>query len=358
MTQLERLGWSPFFDESFLPWRARGFVPARVAEEHRERFVVLGERGETPAEPTGRLRFAAADRLELPAVGDWVALQPNGDSVALVHAVLPRRGAFLRRAAGDETVAQVVAANVDTAVVVTDADRDFNPRRLERYLALCRESGASPVILVNKCDLAGRLDELLARAVAIAAGAPVLAASAVTGRGLEALRERAEEGRTIAFLGSSGVGKSTLINRLLGEERLKTSAVRAADGRGRHTTTWRHLLLLPGGGVAIDTPGMRELRLWGDEESLGAAFQEVEALASGCRFADCRHEEEPGCAVLDALAGGSLDAERLESYRKLGRELRFLERKQDVRARLKEKARWKTVHRSVREHMKRKYGGG
>ncbi len=353
---LIRLGWQPAFAEAFAPHRTAGLVPARVAEEHRDRYLVQTETGELRAEITGRLRYTASTRLDLPAVGDWVALQLAGDAQGYIHAVLPRRTLLLRKAAGVLTEAQALAANVDVLFLVTDADRDFNLRRVERYLTLARESGARPVIVLNKADLSDRVPDLLSAVAGASAATPSLAISAKDGAGVERLHEWIGSGATAAFVGSSGVGKSTIINRLLGEERLKTSAIREHDGRGRHTTVSRQLLVLPRGGVVIDTPGMRELQLWADEESLEAAFGDVEERVARCRFSDCRHEREPGCAVREALEEGTLDRNHFESYRKLRREVRFLERKQDIRARLEEQARWKRVTRIGRENAQRKQG--
>jgi ribosome biogenesis GTPase len=353
---LHRLGWQAWFEEGFRPHREAGFVPARVAEEHRDRYEVFCSDGEHTAEVAGRLRYTASSRLDLPAVGDWVALQANGDSTAVIHGVLPRRTLLLRKAAGILTEAQIVAANLDTLFVVTDVDKDLNPRRLERYLTLARESKVRPVILLNKADLNAGAAELVREVEAVAGGAPVLAMSAIDGSGVEALAEYLGEGSTSAFIGSSGVGKSTIINRLLGEERLKTSRIREDDGRGRHTTSWRELLLLPEGGVVIDTPGMREVQLWADEESLDASFHDIEEIAAGCRFADCKHQSEPDCAVRRALEEGTLQPKRHESYLKLRRELHYLEMKQDVRVRLEHQALWRRRSRAAAEQMRMKYG--
>lgn len=355
---LRHLGWEESFEQAFGPHREAGFVPARVAEEHRDRYVIYGADGEHAAEVAGRLRYTASSRLDFPAVGDWVAVQPNGDSTAIIHAVLPRRTVLLRKAAGILTEAQILAANLDTLFIVTDVDKDFNPRRLERYLTLARESKVQPVILLNKADLNDAAAELVRSVAAVAGGASVLTTSALEGSGVEALRKYLGVGSTSAFIGSSGVGKSTLINQLLGEERLKTSSIREDDGRGRHTTTWRELLLIPEGGIVIDTPGMREVQLWADEESLDASFHDIEEIAATCRFADCKHQAEPDCAVRIALEDGTISEERWASYGKLRRELRHLEMQQSARARREELARWKKVSRVGRENMARKYGKG
>jgi ribosome biogenesis GTPase len=353
---LHDLGWQSDLAASIEPFRAAGLLPARVVEEHRERYVVLGEQGELRAEVTGRLRFTADSRFDFPAVGDWVAVEPAGESSAVIHAVLPRSTVFARKTAGRTTEPQVLAANVDTAWIVTDSDRDFNLRRIERYLALVRESGAPPVIVLNKSDLNDQVPSLIGELRSIAADVPAVPVSAATRSGMGALLAYLGRGRTAVLLGSSGVGKTSIINRLLGEERLETGHIRESDGRGRHTTSRRHLLLLPEGGMVIDTPGMRELGLWTEESGLGVEFDDIEALARGCRFTDCRHSGEPGCAVAQAIEDGTISPGRFENYVKLTREARFLERKRDVRAALDEKAKWKRIHKAARELARRKYG--
>jgi ribosome biogenesis GTPase len=339
---LARIGWTPAFEEAFAPYAADGFEPARVAVEHRGAYRLYTARGERPAELSGRLRHSAASRGELPAVGDWVAA--SGDEAALVQAVLPRQTKFSRLAANDhgQTVEQVVAANVDVVFLVAGLDGDLNVHRLERYLTLGWESGAQPVVVLTKADLCDDVESAVLEIETTAFGAPVHAVSNVTGDGVDALAGYFDGNRTVAALGSSGVGKSSLVNRLAGEELMATGDLRT-DGRGRHTTTTRHLLLLPGGGLYLDTPGMRELRLWESEDGLATAFDDVASAAARCRFSDCAHETEPGCAVRAAIADGSLDPERLASWRKLQGELRHLALKQDARLRSearKERARF------------------
>jgi ribosome biogenesis GTPase / thiamine phosphate phosphatase len=327
---LARLGWTPALEEQFAPYAADGLEPARVAVEHRGAYVLYTARGERHGELAGRLRHAAASRGDLPAVGDWVAV---GESEpALVQAVLPRRTKFSRLAANDhgQTIEQVVAANVDVVLLVAGLDGDLNGRRLERYLTLGWESGAEPVVVLTKTDLCDDVDAALLEVETLAIGVPAHAVSNLTGDGVDELRGYFAEGRTVGALGSSGVGKSSLVNRLAGEEVMATGELRA-DGRGRHTTTNRQLLLLPDGGLFLDTPGMRELRLWESDEGLTAAFDDVAAAAALCRFGDCSHGAEPDCGVRAALADGTLAAGRYESWQKLQNELRHLALKQDAR---------------------------
>jgi ribosome biogenesis GTPase len=314
---LHRLGWDDGWEAAFAEHRAAGLVPYRVAIQHRGAYDLLGEDGE--------LRASAAARLarddELAAVGDWVGLDPQTN---LIEAVLPRRAALSRKEVWQAAREQVLAANVDVAFLVQALPLDFNVRRLERYLAMAWESGAQPVVLLTKTDLAEDVEPYLAEAESVTLGAcPVVAVSALTGDHLDDLRAFFDGNRTAVLLGSSGVGKSTIVNALLGEELLATQEVREDDQRGRHTTTHRQLVLLPTGGVVLDTPGMRELQLW--DADLEQTFGDIEEIALRCRFSDCAHDREPGCAVREALLDGTLDRERWNSYLKLQRELEALE---------------------------------
>ena len=342
---LEELGWDAFFAEAFEPYGKDNLIPARVSARHHGPCELFTELGPMGGIPSGKL----SDE-ELPAVGDWVAVRPvEGEKKAVIEAVLPRRTSFTRKEAWQRTVAQVVAANVDTVFVVTSFGGDLNPRRLERYLTAAWDSGASPVIVVNKTDVADDPEAELREIEPVVMGVPVHSVSAVTGEGLEALDPYLGVGRTIALLGSSGVGKSTLVNRFAGKELLATAAT-SAGGRGRHTTSHRELVPLPSGAVLLDTPGMRELQLWAGEEVLDTTFGEISELAAKCRFSDCAHEEEPGCAVREALSNGTLAEERFASYRKLQRELRALEIRKDGRLRSearKERARFARSQRKI-----------
>lgn len=352
---LTDFGWNDHFASLFEPYRSTGLTPARVIRQHRERCVLMMERGEVTGEVSGRFRHLAADRSEYPTTGDWVAAEPSGENLAVIHAVLPRRSAFTRKVAGELTEPQVVAANIDTVLLLTGLDANFNVRRIERYLTTAWDSGASPVIVLNKADLRPDIEEIKAEVGLIAAGIPVVAVSALEGSQIDTLLPFLAPRKTAALLGSSGVGKTTLINRLLGEQRYRTQQVSDSVSRGRHTTTHRELVVLPNGALLIDTPGMRELQLWADDESLGKSFEEIESLTAQCRFADCRHQNEPGCAVQAALADGSLDAERFESYLKQRKELKFLTLKQDSKARKQaEKVRGRHFAAMLKEVKRRK----
>ena len=342
---LEQIGADARVREAFGRHAVAGTELGRVCFASHEQFHVLLESGECEAAVTGKLRW----RETLPAAGDWVVVRRVDRDLALIEAVLPRRTQFSRRVAGRAVEEQVIAANIDVAAVVCGLDGDFNLRRIERYLVLARESGADPVIVLNKADLSSAVDAAVAAVERIAAGARVLALSAR--ESVEALVEIVR-GQTVALLGSSGVGKSTIVNALLGEERQSTSAVRADDSRGRHTTTNRMLLPLPGGGAILDNPGMRELQLWATEEALEDTFEEIAALAEGCRFADCSHDNEPGCAVRAALESGALGAARWQSYRKLQGEVRYQALQQDAHAQRAQKQRWKALHKALRQHPK------
>jgi ribosome biogenesis GTPase len=340
---LTALGWDETRAEQFEPHAAAGLTPGRVAVQHRGAYDVLTEHGELRCDVAGRLYDESASPADLPAVGDWVAVAARpGESSGTVQAVLPRRTKFSRKTAWQAAEEQVLAANVDVVLIVTSLNEDLNLRRLERYLTLAWESGARPVFVLTKADLAEDVEAAVQAVEAIAFGVPVVAISSVTGAGLDALRSHLGAGVTAALLGSSGVGKSTLVNTFAGEELLATREIRD-DGRGRHTTTRRELIQLPDGSLVIDTPGMREIQLWVADEGLEEAFEDVTELFARCRFSDCSHDSEPGCAVKEAIAERTLSTERWESYLKLQRELAHLERRIDKRAAAEERKRWKAV---------------
>ena len=352
---LNVLGWNDFFEESWKAHDRHALEPGRVIEEQKEAYRVVGASGELAAEITGRLRYAALERSDFPAVGDWVAMEAfPEEGKALIHLVLPRRTKLSRKAAGDRTVEQILVTNVDTAFVVMSLNADFNLRRLERYLGAVWQSGAQPVVLLSKADLCGDREALGLDVAEATPGVNSHVLSAYTGEGLGALEPYIGSGRTVVLLGSSGVGKSTIINRLLGSETQKTLEIRSADDRGRHATTYRRLFLMPSGGVLIDTPGMREFEAWDAETGLEDAFDELAAISANCRFRDCTHETEPGCAVLAGVAGGTLDPDRLANYRKLKRELQYQELRRDAAAQAEQKRLRKQIQRAHRQRYKLK----
>ncbi len=354
MFELRDLGWDDEWAKVFAPFASGGLVPARVAIEFNYIYRLYAQSGELRAQHAGRLLHEAESKQQLSAVGDWVAARPaDGETTATIEAVLPRRSRFSRKVAGELTEEQIVAANIDTVFIVMGLDGDYNPRRLERYLLLAYESGASPVVILNKSDVAQHLSEDLDEIQALAVGIPVHAISAKSRDGIEVVEGHLGPGRTGALLGSSGVGKSTLVNALIGEERLATRDVRAGDSRGRHTTRHRQLILLPAGrGLLVDTPGMRELQLWTQHEGSRETFDDILALAEGCHFTDCRHRDEPRCAVKQAIEGGTLAADRLEGFVKLQEELHSLESRKNVRAQIDEKRKNKTVSQSLKKLYK------
>jgi ribosome biogenesis GTPase len=349
---LKMIGAADRVYEQFQPYRDQGFALGRISAAHRDQYRLYTGQGEVRGEVIGALLFRAPGRAALPAVGDWVAARDAGGGLAMIHAVLPRWTKFSRRAAGDSEDEQVIAANIDLALIVCGLDHDFNPRRIERYLTLAREGAAEAAVLLNKADLCPDVEARVEEARAVAGGAPVIPLSARSPDGAAPILPLLGSGRTLALLGSSGVGKSTLVNQLLGQERQRVEEVRSNDSRGRHTTTFRELVPLPSGGALIDTPGLRELQLWAGQDSLDSAFDEVARLALHCRFRDCGHNGEDGCAVAEALAEGTLDPARWESYRKLRAEIRFHERQVDANAARAEKQRWKKIHKSMRAYYR------
>ncbi|MFL6037567.1 MAG: ribosome small subunit-dependent GTPase A [Gaiellaceae bacterium] len=341
MPALEELGWDAGWASSFEQLQDDNLIPARVAAQHRGAFVVWSAEGELRVRAAGRLYYAQEIGEPVPAVGDWVGVDET-----TITSILPRRSAFMRKRAGMSSEEQVLAANVDSALLLAGLDDDFSLRRLERYVTTAWESGAEPVVVLTKADLCDDVAAAVLSVESVAIGVPLYPLSNVTGVGVDELAAHLRPGRTVVLLGSSGVGKSTLLNRLAGTELMRTSAV-AADGTGRHTTTHRELVRLPEGALVIDTPGLRELQFW--DGDLSAAFEDIEALAAECRFRDCAHAREPGCAVLAAVDDGRLELDRLRSWRKLQRELEAIAARTDRRLHVARKKRWKQISAHARQ---------
>jgi ribosome biogenesis GTPase / thiamine phosphate phosphatase len=343
---LAELGWDDTWASELEQLNDHNLVPARVAAQHRGAYVVWSEDGELRVKASGRIFYAHEVGAPLPAVGDWVTLAGADGGSATISGILQRRSAFIRKSAGNSSDEQVLAANVDTALLLAGLDDDFSLRRLERYIATAWESGAEPAIVLTKTDLNPDVGGAVLAVESVAIGVDVLPVSNVTGDGLEAVASKLGAGKTVVLLGSSGVGKSTLLNSLAGFEVMRTGGI-AADGTGRHTTTHRELVRLSSGALVIDTPGLRELQFW--EGDLSAAFEDIEALAAECRFRDCAHVSEPGCAVLAAVDEGQLELDRLRSWRKLQRELESIAARTDHRLRLARKRRWKQITQQARQ---------
>ncbi len=353
---LRTLGWTSERSEQFIGHIARGQRPARVSALHRGVWIIDDGSCEQRAKISGSLRHHTLDEADLPTVGDWVAVAgaPNADAIAVIHELAPRASALLRKTPGRESTAQALAANVAVVLLAAALPNDVNVRRLERAIALVWESGALPVVLLTKADQAADAAAVLAVTRTRLTGVDVLALSSLSGEGVKDVADILRPRQTAVLLGPSGTGKSTLLNALIGDARMRTSPV-LEDGRGRHTTTHRQLFRLPNGALLIDTPGLRELQLWGEEDSVDATFDDVAALASACRFADCAHESEPGCAVLEAVARGRLHPERLAHWRQLRAELTYLARREVGRAAQE----WKRIAaagaRAARAHIRSKY---
>jgi ribosome biogenesis GTPase / thiamine phosphate phosphatase len=346
---LEALGWDADWTSTFEQLEHDNLIPARVAAQHRGEYALWSEDGELRARAAGKLFYEHEVGGPIPAVGDWVSVSRPDGQRAVITSILRRRSAFVRKNAGNDSTDQVLAANVDTAFLLAGLDDDFNLRRLERYLATAWESGAQPVVVLTKADLSDDVDDAVLAVESVAIAVPVHPVSNLSGFGLETLEPYLQPGRTAVLLGSSGVGKSSLLNRLAGQEVMRTRAL-AADGTGRHTTTHRELVRLPDGALVIDTPGLRELQFW--EGDLSAAFEDIETLAAACRFRDCAHAREPGCAVLRAVDDGTLELDRLRSWRKLQRELDAIAARADKRLWAARKKRWKQMASATRQRSK------
>ena len=352
--QLIDLGWDSFFNNSFEPYKKQGLSAMRISRENRGKYIACGEHGKFTCEISGKFRFEADTKDKFPAVGDWVAASIRQDEgTATIHAILPRKSGFSRKIAGQTTESQVLAANIDIVFIVCGLDLNFNLRRIERYLSMALESGAVPVILLNKTDICPEAEIRKNEVEAIAPGTDIYNISATQKTGLEFFHKYINKGKTASFLGSSGVGKSTIINSLLGTDRLKVNEVSELGSRGRHTTSFRELIMLPDGGMVIDTPGMRELQVWGEEKGMKQVFDDIEELALKCKFRNCSHQSEPGCAVQKAIHNETLEPNRLKSFLKLKREYEYLASRQIMKHSAIEKAHWKKISILARNLKKR-----
>ncbi|WP_019414760.1 ribosome small subunit-dependent GTPase A [Paenisporosarcina sp. TG20] len=359
MKIIENYGWNKSWETKWmiqsLNEKLQESVAGRVLLEHKHMYRVVTNDGEWLSSLSGSFKHQAQDRRDFPAVGDWVAVEKMpGEEKGIIHSVLPRTSLFSRKVAGGATTEQIIAVNVDIVFLIMSLNQDFNVRRLERYIIAAWDSGANPVIVLTKKDVCNDLQTYVEQAESVAFGVPIHVVSSVTCEGISKLQELLKEGKTAALLGSSGVGKSSLVNVLCGEEVMAVQNVRENDDKGRHTTTHRELSRLPGGGLLIDTPGMREFQMWDNSESLDTGFQDVELLAESCRFNDCQHDGQPGCAVKEALENDSLPSERYASYVKLKRELAFIERKADAAAQKAERGKWKQITKDMRKRPLKK----
>lgn len=349
---LQELGWQDFFENQM---ENNEFSVGRIILEHKHMYRVVNEDGEWLAELSGKFIYNAIRKIDFPAVGDWVVIQTIPDEKkAIIQTVLERKSQFVRQAAGSKFEEQVVASNVDYIFIVNALNHDFNVRRIERYLLLAYESGANPVIVLTKKDLCEDINLKIEEVNSVAFGVPIYAVSNMTGDGVDEIKGLITTGVTVALLGSSGVGKSTLLNSLMDLEVQKTSDIREDDSKGRHTTTHRELFQLPTGGLVIDTPGMREIQLWDGSQSIGTTFSDIDELSETCRFSDCSHESEPGCSVRQALNDGTLSNDRFQSYLKLQREIDFQARKVDPALARNEKEKWKKMSKQIKSINKRK----
>ena len=355
MITLNEYGWNNTHEVNWKQINSEKYVPGRITLEHKKMYRVATTEGEWLSVCSGTMQYEATERKDYPAVGDWVAVEKMpGEERGIIHTILPRTSLFSRQVAGFTIAEQIIAVNIDIVFLVMSMNNDFSARRLERYLVATYDSGATPVVVLTKKDVCDNPSFYIEEAQRIALGAEIFGVSNVTGEGIDELAALLKNNKTAALLGSSGVGKSSLMNAICGSEMMAVQDIRKDDDKGRHTTTHRELVKIPEGGILIDTPGMREFQLWDNNESLDSGFQDINDLANKCKFNDCRHSNEPGCAIQDALSTGDLAEDRYSSYLKLQKELAFLERKMDRTAKVEERNKWKTITKSMRHHPSKK----
>jgi len=345
---LEQYGWNSEWQEKFSSIQQPGWIPGRILSQSVDLYQLITEQGEMNGKISGKKRYESLSAVDFPVTGDWVALQPSAGSNAVIQCICQRTNSLMRKQ-NIKQDAQLLGANIDFAFIMTSLDHDFNPRRLERYLVIAWENNIQPIILLNKADICEQTEERLHEAETVAVGTPIHVISARQKTGLESVQSYCQTGKTIILIGSSGVGKSTLTNALLGNTIQTTQAIREDDSHGRHTTTRKSLFLLPGGGLLLDTPGLREIQLWGDISGLSSTFQDIEDLAEECRFQNCRHESEPGCAVKDAIEKGKLPQERLDSYHKLQKELQYQSSRENYWELEARRKKWKTISKMIKK---------
>ncbi|MEJ2613927.1 MAG: ribosome small subunit-dependent GTPase A [Ignavibacteriaceae bacterium] len=356
MKLLNSVGWNSFFEKQFEKYKLSGFKAGRIINEQKERYIVFTEYGNYQGEISGKLLYSTDNNSDFPKVGDWVAVSIfKEESKVVIHEILKRKNKFSRQAAGQKTEEQVIAANIDAVFIMQSQDQNYNVKRMERYISMIYEMKAEPVILLNKSDLAVDPQEKLVEIRKIFPGIISFSLSSIYNIGIEQVKEIIQPGKTYMLIGSSGVGKSTIINHLAGEDILKTNDVREKDSKGKHTTTSRQMIILENGGLLIDTPGMRGFKLWNTESGLEETFNEIDNFAGECRFADCTHTSEIKCAVIDAVKSGKISKERYESYLKLQKELRYLETKQNKFSYLESKKRMKTMKKAAKNYFKNKF---